>query len=976
MTLRSQTDSLINELEKTLQYHVDSLGMDHIDIAMQCDRLGQMYLRVGQYPKADSLFNKALEIKSERLNNEHPDIAISYDNLGNTSMHLGDYENSKIFYNKSLEIRLNSLGEKHLEVAKSNHKLGNVFWRTGFYEQAERHYKRALEIRLDSLGKQHLDVAANYNSLGIIFYQTGDYENARSYYTEALSIRQELLDKSDPKLAESYNTLGIIYAELANYEKAINYWIQAKNINIKNENHLRAAYDYNNLGEFNNKLGNHKTAISYCNKALTSKLKILEPDHPKVASTYDILGMIYLKIDDIHKAINYFNKALNIRLKHFGEMNPIIASNYNNLGMAYQSDGNFHKAIDFFTKALNISIKEFNENHPSVAFAYNNLGKAYQEKGNYLKAISFFNKSLKINLERFDKKHPDIVYSYAELANTYENINAYETVDSLWQIVIPHTIQLLKSNYLFLSNEQRTKYSNILTPINTDFYSFATTKGTESIKQLATNFLLNTKSLALDYGISTNRLIREINDIALIKQYQELNKLNKQLADAETMVGDKSNEEDWDLLELQEQYDKLAFQMLQHPQLKNKLGTKTTEWQDIQNHLQQKEAAIDFLRVFDKNNAEWKYFGIIIRKNLASPQFVSLFDEKTLSSFLNNNKETPQHDYINDKYSREALHNVIWKPILPYLEGINTIHLSTAGILHRVPFESLQTDEGEYLAIKYKFHYYSALRDLFIEKPKNNNFEDIVLMGHILYDLDDKDKYEEQELSLFRGELRNGVRPLPKTLNEVVEIGRQATQAGLHTTLLTIDAATEDTLQYFMEARAPSILHFATHGVFLPPVKEDISEGLIGMRDRLRTADNPLQRSALMLYGANESWIKGSRIIGSSEDGILTAFEVTALDLQNTDMVVLSACSTGLGENHSTEGIFGLQRAFKLAGVENVIASLWNVSDVATKELMVLFYDYLLLQKQDPATALRNAKLNMKKNGAKPKNWAGFILIE
>ena len=160
-------------------------------------------------------------------------------------------------------------------------------------------------------------------------------------------------------------------------------------------------------------------------------------------------------------------------------------------------------------------------------------------------------------------------------------------------------------------------------------------------------------------------------------------------------------------------------------------------------------------------------------------------------------------------------------------------------------------------------------------------------------------------------------------------------------------------------------------------MEKEKSGQLTGSRDRLRTADNPLQRSALMLYGANETWTKGRPILGSGEDGILTALEVTTLDLQNTDLVVLSACSTGLGNVHNTEGVFGLQRAFKLAGVEYVVASLWDVDDAATKDLMVLFYENLLLKKQDPVTALRNAKDELREDdGYEPKDWAGFILIE
>jgi len=189
-------------------------------------------------------------------------------------------------------------------------------------------------------------------------------------------------------------------------------------------------------------------------------------------------------------------------------------------------------------------------------------------------------------------------------------------------------------------------------------------------------------------------------------------------------------------------------------------------------------------------------------------------------------------------------------------------------------------------------------------------------VGHILYDLDKKDKYiDERDAVISRREVdtRNNIQPLPGALHEVVKIDSIGQAAGLSTTMLIIDAASEDTIQYFVGERAPSIFHFATHGVSLLPLeKQHQALDSSGSRDRLRAAKNPLQHSALMLSGANQTWTEDSPIIGSDEDGILTALEITALDLQKTDLVVLAACVTGLGNVHHTEGVFGLQRAFKL----------------------------------------------------------------
>ncbi len=891
----AQSDSQITELEKTLQVQIDSLGEEHLDIAMYCDRLGELYMKVGKYAQADSLFTKALDIKVKKLEENHTDITDSYDNLGKVHYFMGDYKNAIVFFNKTLN------------------------------------------IRLEILDKKHPDLAQSYNSLGVLYAITGDYENAIVFFNKALDINIEKFGEEHANVAKSYNNLGNIYQQSGNYEKA----------------------------------------ITFHNKALNIWSKTLGEKHPDLTKSYNNLGTVYEKTGDHEKAIIFHNKALNIRLDILGEKHPDVGTSYSNLGVLYSKTNNYEKAITFHHKALNIWLETLGEKHYNVATSYDNLGFVYKAV-NPQKAVKYYNKALNIWLETLGERHPDIAMSYKNLAMAYEESGNYKKADSLWHIAIPQSSQRLKSTYLFLPNNQRIKYSNISG--NDDFYSFAAINGIESTKQLATNLLLNTKSLALDYAVSTNQLIKKTNDTTLIAQHQQLNKLNKQLADVETLSNEERKEKGWDLAEIQEEQEALAFQMLQHPQLKFKLNIKTIEWQDVQNHLALDEATVDFLRVYEKKDSLWTYYAVVIQ-DTANPQFVRVTDEDTLTKLLETDEEE-RPGYLHNSKTRKALHKTLWQSLELYLEGVKTVHISPSGVLHRVPFECFQDEAGEYLAARYAFHYHAAIRDMLKEKSQKNTYEDMLVMGHILYDLDDKAQYQKAEnVIAIRDEersIRDGIRPLPATLSEVNKIDKTAKKAGLKTTLLTIDAASEDTVQHFVGERAPSIMHFATHGVFLPPLEKPLYEldTLTGSRDRLRAADNPLQRSALMLYGANETWTKGRHILGSGEDGILTALEVTALDLQNTDLVVLSACSTGLGNVHNTEGVFGLQRAFKLAGADYVVASLWAVDDTATKELMVLFYENLLQKKQDPATALRNAKETLRKEGYLPQYWAGFILIE
>lgn len=801
-----------------------------------------------------------------------------------------------------------------------------------------------------------------------------DYSNSLTFHNRALKIRLALFGEKHFEVAKSYINLGGVYRSTGDYEKAITFQNKALKINLIGEKHNYVAYSYVNLGNVYYSTGDYEKAIAYHNKALKINLDILGNNHPHIGSSYNNIGTAHYQLGEYEKAISFHQKAIQVKLEAYDEMHPILAGSYNNLGLTYYETGKYEKAIIFYNKAIDILFNELGEKHLGVAGTYNNLGLVMLKMGDYKKAVSYQNKALKIRRELFSDKHIDVIRSHLDLAYTHGEIGNFKTADSLWQIVIPQQLEQLKSTYLFLPNDQRIKYSNTYTLLNKDFYSYVARNNAESTKQLATNFLLNTKSLALDYAVSTSQLIKEIKDTTLTAQYQQLNKLNKQVADAEQLTSEECKAKGWDLSKIQEEQQSLAFQMLQHPILKSKLNTETSKWQDIRNHLKSNEATIDFLRVFEQKDSLWAYYGIVISKKLSSPQFIRITDEKTLTVLLKKNLFS-YPDYINKRSSRKMLQQILWQPIEPYLKGIKKVHLSPADLLYRVPFESLQNADNKFLAEKYEIHYYSAIRDMLKEETKEKTYSDMVLMGHILYDLEDKDFQTKSGDNTF-GSNGSNIKPLPQTLEEVKSIDKTAQQAGLKTTMLTIDAASEDNVQSFVQERAPGIFHFATHGVFLPPLEKENPDQHSNSRDRLRSSDNPLQRSAIMLSGANLTWTKGKRILGSGEDGILTALEVTALDLQNTDLVVLSACSSGLGNIHDTEGVFGLQRAFKLAGVNHVLASLWDVNDTATKDLMVAFYNNLLKKKQHPVAALRNAKEQLKEAGYEPVDWAGFILIE
>jgi CHAT domain-containing protein len=259
----------------------------------------------------------------------------------------------------------------------------------------------------------------------------------------------------------------------------------------------------------------------------------------------------------------------------------------------------------------------------------------------------------------------------------------------------------------------------------------------------------------------------------------------------------------------------------------------------------------------------------------------------------------------------------------------------------------------------------------------------ISLFGDATFSMDSlsmvKQKSSEENISSFyssvvsRGESRDAWLSLPGTAGEIKDIKELFEKYNVKALLFAQQKATEEQFK-LLSGHSPSVIHLATHGFFLPDPSKKIKEGFaIEGQNALQLAGDPMLRSGIVLAGVNRVW-SGQSPIEGCEDGIVTAYEISQLDLRNTDLVVLSACETALGDIKGTEGVFGLQRAFKLAGVKNMILSLWKVPDAETAELMKGFYTYYL-QGNTARDALGKAQQDMRKK-YKPFYWAAFVLIE
>jgi CHAT domain-containing protein len=344
---------------------------------------------------------------------------------------------------------------------------------------------------------------------------------------------------------------------------------------------------------------------------------------------------------------------------------------------------------------------------------------------------------------------------------------------------------------------------------------------------------------------------------------------------------------------------------------------------------------------------------------------------------------------------QKSLYELIWQPLENHLKGINTVYCSPAGLLHRLNLAAIPDANGTFFSDQRQVVLMGSTRQLVIPSSGLQQItHDAYLAGGIRYDNEsttaayanggassrsserlDQTTFQPDSASIMRGGVLDY---LPATAMEVHEITQVLTQAMISTKVDTGFYATEEAFrQLGIDKPSPRIIHLATHGYFFPdPVDQTPKAGNFSAQGSVfKKSEQPMIRSGLIMAGAKQAWLTGHHPAGL-DDGILTAYEISQMNLSNTELVVLSACETGLGDIVGNEGVFGLQRAFKIAGAKYLIMSLWKVDDRSTREFMTAFYKHWLTGEQTIPQAFRDTQREMRVKRPGAYDWAGFVLIE
>ncbi len=970
---------LTSDFENAITWYVRSneivekrKGKQNSDYVKTLYNLADLYIQMGQVNKAEQAYLQCASLREKLVGIHHPDYVATIEGLAELYMDIGKYDTAEEWYHKIISIREKLNGKDHNDYIYSLNNLAVLYQHMGKYDKAEPLYREVLDFQARTLvgGTTNPEYLRNLQNLAILYFESGAYDKAEPLYLECKDQRKRTEGAESLNYASCLNGLAILYRTMGNIEKAEPLFLEAIQIYI-HEN----AQDSHEYGSVLNNLAN-----------------------------------LYIAVDNLEEALPLYEEAISVYKKAKGEQSNEYTTGLSNLANLYLEMGLFKKAELLLLETKEKRAKRFGTLHPDYISSLISLGALYPNLGDSKKAESFLLEAQRITKKTLGVQHPYYLTCLTKLVKLYEEKGRYsESTSMLKEMEILEKEKLYKA-LRFLSETELAKYAALFLEGADDLASYTLNRFYESdvrttneLSLLLYDRMLFYKGLLLTSSSQLNaELIKgapEIREIA-----ERLKEYKRQMAAELSLPQEKQRRYN----ELEDTINTIEKQLVRYTATMNDPIRKIS-WKNVRDALKKDEAAIEFID-FAVNVPSLKdsimYAALIIRAGDTCPHFIPLLEERSLDSLIGYDVHK-KADYVNRLYSladrgavaletpKKSLYEILWHPIEKELTGVKTIYFSPSGLLHRINLDAIPLTETETLADRYNLIALNSTRQLVIPGQMKQANNDAVLYGGIQFEQDNALQNNEPMLaSISRGELafenvdstlRGGSwNYLAGTEREVKAIENIMRTTGVQTQVKKGYEATEESFKNIgtKKSVSPRILHIATHGYFFPDLKTE-KETFLNSEPVFKIADHPMLRSGLIMAGGNAAW-QGKQTAEGREDGVLTAYEISQMNLSNTELVVLSACETGLGDIQGNEGVYGLQRAFKIAGVKYIIMSLWQVPDKQTSLLMTTFYKKLLEaegpdkggNKKTIPDAFHAAQKELRDNGLDPYNWAGFVLVE
>ncbi len=803
-----------------------------------------------------------------------------------------------------------------------------------------------------------------------------------------------------------------------NMKEAINKFINLLKIyesNFQSKDIANYVYVIGSLSNAFTLEGYYAQADSLLDKAIAT-FHDYKIDSPHLICLYMSKGLLYYTINNVDMALYWYNQAKDKyvaedeRSLQYGvllsnlAMCQIVKENYplakqlsdkayeicvlfygdnsnnandrllilNNLATIYTKLKEFTKGKEIYERVIEEATSQ--QNIGTKALALINLSEIYLlYENDFPKAEEYLREAMKMETASYIKDMAEMDLLFAQILQRRESaVNDIERYNNRIK-------EKLASMYAHFSEVEREDYwtqkSQSLVFLNN---LSSMTYNTPQTLKMAYDNTIYTKNMLINSGRLLGQLVKKCN-LGIQNEYSSMINMKRRLSDKNC-----PNDSIDVYREVISQKEKAIVASI--PNFGNQLMAHFKTCGDVQRMLSDDEIAIEFIFLpqikmpFDES--ELLYGAMLLAKNDTIPKLIPLCSEYDLEDLMDAYTPMGQNE-IDSLYaiSNRTLYHMIWEKLEPYIPVGSTVYYSPSGYINKINISAISNGNKRLSEV---YGFYEVSTTALIDEVKLSAGIDClnaVLYGDINYyeDVDlmtEKAKtysmYTSGEVFATRSLSRGSWDLLPGTKEEVGTIAELLRSKGTNVYMLTQNDANEESFKAF-DAKAPALLHIATHGFYFSP-EEDVTSSFFNGLHSYTQKDYSMLYSGLLFAGGNNVWT-GKEIEEGVEDGILTADEISRLDLSANKLIVLSACNTGLGDIDNVDGVFGLQRGLKRAGVKTILMSLWKVPDEETKELMCMFYKELL-NGNTPHQSLKIAQKQLMVKGKSPYYWAGFILLD
>jgi tetratricopeptide (TPR) repeat protein len=963
--------------KKVMDLSKNIYSPDKIEYTRPITNLAGLYKTMTRYPEAEGLYNEVLTTRQKTIGENNLDYASALINLATLYKAMSEYNKAETYYLSALSTYEVIIGQYHESYVSALINLASLYRTMGRLQEAEPLYNKALNIYKLTSGSKTIPYANLLNNIALYFDEVGRYEQAEEYYKKALEITEELLGTNHPDYATTLNNLALLYKNTGHFEQAEPIYKQAAKIRLEalGEKHPEYGTSLNNLASLYENMGRNDEAEPLYKQALTIIKNSYGTQNHFYASTLSNLAGLYEILKKYDDAEKLYNEALDIIRQTLGEKHPDYATTLNNLALLQQNKKDYKKAEDLYVKNLQKTKEAFSERHPNYATALSNLAGLYEHMGNYGKAEKMYIDALKIRGEILGNKHPSYTLTLSSLARLYSATRRFDAADSLWDKTLGNYLYEIQSYFPSMSEKEKGQFYNTISADFEQYNSYTLLRASDNpaVVSRMYNNQLATKALLLNSSNKLRQRILSSSDTSLINMYKKWLSQKDYLSKIYALTKAEVRKLGLNTDSIERATNDLEKKLsLKSELFKNTNDIQYYSWQDVQKQLKDGEAAVELIRFqkykFDSAGVysdSIYYAALIVKQDTKNcPELVLLKNGSELEQKYVHYYKNAIKFKTDDPFS----YTKFWKPVHTALAGIKKIYFSPDGAYNQININSLKNPETQsYVFDELELQNVTNTKDLVTRRIVKPSKKQIVLFGNPDYAMDEKTHHANE---MYSGLLNQ----LPGTEEEVKKIHKTMAQNNWQPKMFTGDNATEKNIK---NLNNPKVLHVATHGFF----EKDIVVNNENDNDKERVKENPLLRSGLMLAGASVTLYNRNNIIFNAEkiesdyeDGILTAYEAMNLNLDNTELVVLSACETGQGEVKNGEGVYGLQRAFVIAGAKSIIISLWKVNDETTQRLMSVFY-LEWIKTGNKVSAFRNSQVSLKKDFPDPYYWGAFVMV-